>query len=95
MDPILLAFLMIVLFAGPKLWTRYIFYKYSRDRDDIPGTGGELVEHLLERLALKRVQLQPSRSRSHYDPTIKAVRLSEHTMNGTSLTAVVRGAWCV
>lgn len=93
MDALIIGLAVVLALAAPKLWARSIFYKYSRRRQDLPGTGGDLVRQLTHRLALRRVSLKSAQSRSHYDPETSSVHLTDHTMNNRSLTAVVRAAY--
>ncbi|MCW8884518.1 MAG: zinc metallopeptidase [Motiliproteus sp.] len=93
MDLLISMLAFALMLAAPKIWARYIFYKHSIQRKDIPGTGGQLVTHLLRRLKLARVKLKRARYRSHYNSTAKSVCLTEQTMNTRSLTAVVRAAF--
>ena len=93
MNALIIGLMIIILLALPKLWARYVFYKYSGQRQDIPGTGGQLATHLIARLHLVRVQLKKAGSRSYYNPFTKVICLTEQTMNARSLTAVVRAAF--
>lgn len=93
MNALILGLSLVLLLAAPKLWARYVFYKYSRQRADIPGTGEQFARHLIERLNLVRVKLQQARNRSHYNPFTKVICLTEQTMQARSLTAVVRTAF--
>ena len=92
--PVILAVLffcgIIALCFGPALWTKRILRRNAWDRDDFPGTGGELASHLLENLNLDNVRVEETLDgQDHYDPTDKAVRLGPSNMHGRSLTAVV------
>lgn len=84
--------LLIVIFA-PQFWTRYIFNRYSTELDQLPGTGGELAQHLLRKFGLNDVKVEEVESNSdHYDPDEKAVCLSAEVYHAKSLTAVVIAA---
>ncbi len=48
---IVIAALVLLMFA-PQLWIRHVMRKYSNELTDMPGTGGELAEHLIERFKL-------------------------------------------
>ena len=77
----------------PQFWVRYTLRKYSRELPNMPGTGGELAQHLIERFELEGVTLEASEpGADHYDPEAKAVRLSPVYLNGRSLTAVAVAA---
>ena len=71
----------------PQFWTQRILKKYSVDRPDFPGTGGELAMHLIKQHQLD-VQLETTEQGDHYDPQTKTVRLSTANFNNKSLTAV-------
>jgi Zn-dependent membrane protease YugP len=66
--------------------------RYSADLPDLPGTGGELAQHLIERLGLEGVGVETSDIGDHYDPENRMVRLSEGNWSGKSLTAVAVAA---
>ena len=84
--------LLILLAFGPQLWVRHILAKHSVPRDDFPGTGGELAEHLVDHYELNRVTVVPTDEGDHYDPTRKTIGLTKPVMEGRSLTAVVTAA---
>src|SRR5690554_3201288 len=89
---LILILLLAALILGPHQWATYILRKYSTDRPDIPGTGGELVKHLQKKFGLQRLALESTKAGDHYDPVTRAVRLSEANLNGRSLTAVAVAA---
>ena len=76
----------------PTLWVRWVMQRYSADLPDLPGTGGELAQHLIERLGLEGVGVETSDIGDHYDPENRMVRLSEGNWSGKSLTAVAVAA---
>jgi Zn-dependent membrane protease YugP len=93
--PVLITALVVLALAaifGPQLWARYILKRYSKHRDEIPGTGGELAIHLVENSKLEGVTVEKIPEGDHYDPMAKVVRLSESVYDGKSLTAVVVAA---
>ncbi len=91
--PYLLLILLIVgLVFGPQLWARWTFQRYSKPRDDFPGNGGELAQHLLERFNINGVQVETSEKGDHYDPNERCVRLSPANHDGKSLTAIAVAA---
>jgi Zn-dependent membrane protease YugP len=91
MPVVILAIALAVVF-GPQLWARHILKKHSVHRDEIPGTGGELALHLIERAKIDGVVVERTDSGDHYDPRAKAVRLTQGVFDGKSLTAVVVAA---
>ncbi len=58
----------------------------------MPGTGGELAQHLVDRFGLESVKVETTAIGDHYDPVDKRVRLSEANFSGRSLTAVAIAA---
>ncbi len=88
---IILALLVAAIF-GPQWWAQYTFRRYSKPRDDIPGSGGELAQHLLTRMQIHQVGVEQTDKGDHYDPEQRMVRLSADNMNGRSLTAVAVAA---
>ena len=82
----------LLLVFMPTLWVRWVMQRYSADLPDMPGTGGELAQHLIERLGLEGVGVETSDIGDHYDPENRMVRLSEGNWSGKSLTAVAVAA---
>lgn len=72
----------------PSQWVKYIMARHGCDRPDLPGTGGELAIHLLEKAGLDEVKVEITPAGDHYDPNDKAVRLTVDNFDGRSLTAV-------
>ncbi len=93
--PILVALGSLLLFAlilGPSIWVRYVFKKYSAERPDLPGTGGELARHLLDEAKLTDVKVEITDKGDQYDPAERAVRLLRGHYDGKSITAVAIAA---
>ncbi len=88
---IVLAISLFVLILGPQFWTQRILKKYSVERSDFPGTGGEFAQHLIKQQGLD-VKLEITTAGDHYDPALKTVRLLEKNFNGKSLTAIATAA---
>jgi uncharacterized protein len=89
---LILILILGALIMGPQHWAKSVLKKYSIPRDDLQGTGGELVEHLQEKFSLAYLKLEATTVGDHYDPIEKTVRLSEENLNGRSLTAVAVAA---
>ena len=53
---LILVFLALVF--GPNIWVKYILKKHHKPREGMPGTGGELALHLIERFKLKGVTVK-------------------------------------
>jgi Zn-dependent membrane protease YugP len=93
--PFIAAFAVIVLLGlvfGPSLWVKHVFKKYSAERPDLPGTGGELARHLLDEAKLTDIKVETTADGDHYDPGARAVRLSPENHDGRSVTAVAVAA---
>lgn len=88
-----LGFLLIVSAYFPQLWVRHVMKKHHREVSDMPGTGGELANHLLQRFELEGFVVEETdEGRDHFDPAAKAVRLSPSNYHGRSVTAVAVAA---
>lgn len=77
----------LLLLVGPSLWVRSVMKRYQKPRTDLPGTGGELAKHLIERYELN-AQLTSGPQPDHFNPDTNTVYLSESNMQGRHLTAV-------
>lgn len=86
------AVILIILFCIiflPRFWVQRVIKKYSRTIERLPGTGGELATHLIDRFNLENVAVEKTENgNDHYDPETKTIRLSENNYDGKSLTAV-------
>ena len=90
---IVLLLILAALFFGPQLWVKRILKAHRTARPDLPGTGGELARHLLQRYELHDVGVEQTEDgKDHYDIHAKRVRLSAYVMNERSLTAVAVAA---
>lgn len=83
--------LLLGLVFGPTLWIKSVMARHADDRDDYPGTGGELARHLLDEAGLPEVAVE-SGPGDFYDPDAKEVHLSKSNFEGQSLTAVAVAA---
>ncbi len=83
---------LLALIFGPQWWVKREMRRHGAEREDFPGTGGELAEHLLERAGLTDVKVEVTDSGDHYDPIDRVVRLSPEIHAGRSVTAVAVAA---
>ena len=92
----LLAFVLILLFIillFPQFWVQKVIKKYSEPIKTLPGTGGELAQHLVERFKLDGVSIKKvENGNDHYNPETKTIALSESNYNEKSLAAVTIAA---
>jgi hypothetical protein len=89
---LILIFLVLLVF-GPQWWANYTFRRYAARDPGIPGTGGELARHLLDRFGMPDVGVEKDEKRGdHYDPETRTVRLSPGNYDCNSLTAVAVAA---
>lgn len=85
--------LLLAMVTGPSLWVRIAMRRHGDPIEDMPGTGGELATHLVERFKLDGVTVEETGSgQDHFDPASKAVRLSPEHLHGKSLTAIAVAA---
>ena len=84
--------LLLAIFILPNMWAKWVLARHSRGRDDYPGSGAELADHLLRRLGIEGVEVEVSEHGDHYDPQARRVRLSRENYAGRSLTAVTVAA---
>jgi Zn-dependent membrane protease YugP len=84
--------LVLALVFLPGLWVQRVLSKYAKPVDRYPGTGGELARHLLDELGLADVRVEVTEQGDHYDPTTRAVRLTQEKFVGRSLTAITVAA---
>lgn len=84
--------LLLAAIFGPQIWVRHEMSRHAAARPDLPGTGGELARHLLDRFQLGAVAVEATDAGDHYDPDARAVRLSPANHDGRSITAVAVAA---
>ena len=86
------ALMVLALIFGPSIWVKLVMWRYSSEKPVMPGTGGELAKHLIERFSLKDVDVEVTEQGDHYDPIEKKVRLSQEHYGSKSLTAIAIAA---
>jgi len=93
MPLLIVGVVLAILIYVPSFWVRHIMSKHSKEIVDLPGTGGELAKHLIERFELTGITVEETAPNTdHFDPAGPAVRLSPDNFNGRSLTAVAVAA---
>jgi len=86
------ALIVIAVIFGPSLWVKFVMRRYSTEKPEMPGTGGELAKHLIKRFSLKDVEVEITELGDHYDPIEKKVRLLPEHYGSKSLTAIAIAA---
>ena len=86
------ALIVIAVIFGPSLWVKLVMRRYSSEKPEMPGTGGELAKHLIKRFSLKDVEVETTELGDHYDPIEKKVRLLPEHYGSKSLTAIAIAA---
>jgi uncharacterized protein len=89
---IIVFLVLLAIFTLPQWWVGRVLKRHGEERDDFPGSGGELAEHLIKVQGLEGVKVEETPVGDHYDPTDKVVRLTPDKLKGRSLTAVVVAA---
>jgi Zn-dependent membrane protease YugP len=89
---ILVFILLLAIFLLPQWWVGRVLKRHSKSREDFPGTGGELAQHLIKVQGLAGVKVEATAAGDHYDPMDKMVRLTPDKLEGRSLTAIVVAA---
>ena len=93
MPYILITLAIVALIAGPQLWVRFVLWRHSTEIGDMPGSGAELAEHLIERYKLDGVKVvKAGKDQNYYSPAEKIVALSPDIYHGKSVTAVAVAA---
>lgn len=93
MPLLIVGVVLAILVTVPSFWVRHIMSKHSKEIADLPGTGGELAKHLIERFELSGITVEETAPHTdHFDPSGPVVRLSPDNFNGRSLTAVAVAA---
>jgi Zn-dependent membrane protease YugP len=93
MHILLIILLLLLLVFGPQWWAQYTFRRYAEVLPRIPGTGAELARHLLDQFGMPDVPVEKAeKGGDHYDPEVRAVRLSPDNYDHKSLTAVAVAA---
>ncbi len=93
MLPVLVLLLLLIVVFLPQFWVQWVIKRYSQPIDKLPGTGGELAQHLINRFELQDVYVeQIDNGNDHYDPESKTIRLSKSNYSGKSFAAVTIAA---
>ena len=77
----------IILFL-PSIWVNYVLRKNNQILSDMPFTGNQLGQKLLEENKLENVLIEPIKQIDHYNPIEKKVHISEDKLNKKSITSI-------
>jgi len=93
MLPAFVLILLFIILLFPQFWVQKVIKKYSEPIKTLPGTGGELAQHLIKRFELDGVSIKKvENGNDHYNPETKTIALSESNHDGKSLAAVTIAA---
>jgi len=92
MIAIVVVIAVLAIVALPQMLVWATIRRHAGDRPDLPGTGGELARHLLDRFGLGDVGVEVTDKGDHYDPEARVVRLLRAHHDGRSLSAVAIAA---
>jgi Zn-dependent membrane protease YugP len=93
MPLLILGALLAILIYVPAFWVRRVMSRHSGEIPELPGTGGELAQHLIERFKLHGISVEETTPlRDHFDPADRVVRLGSDNFHGKSITAVAVAA---
>ena len=89
----IVVFIVLVIVIFPSFWVKRTIKKYASDISEMPGTGAEFAEHLIQRFKLEGVTVEKTdQGADHYSPHEKVVRLSPDNFEGKSISAVTIAA---
>ncbi len=72
----------------PSLWVNYILKKYNKTLFDMPFTGKEFGEKILEEQKLNNVSINSIKQLDHYNPIEKKIHISDDKINNKSITSI-------
>ena len=88
-----ISLVLIAAVYAPQLWVRWVMRSHSTELIELPGTGAELADHLLQRFELEGYEVEETEPLTdHFDPGAQRVRLSPNNHAGRSLTAIAIAA---
>ena len=85
---ILYLIFLIILFVAPIIWYNYIFKKNDKVLINMPFTGIEFGQELLQEYNLRDVQIEATKLGDHYDLINKKVMVLEDRLAKKSLTSI-------
>ena len=94
------SFLILLPGTALMMWAQFrvqnTYRKYAEIQSSLGMTGFQVAETILRRMGVENVRVEPvgGELTDHYDPSAKAVRLSEVVYDSTSLAAAVAAHEC-
>ena len=88
MIKLLLYFLPFVSLFLPSIWVNYVLKKNNSIISDMPFTGKQLGQKILEEKKLENVLIEPINQMDHYNPIEKKVHIGEDKINKKSITSI-------
>jgi len=72
----------------PSIWVNYVLRKNNEILPDMPFTGNQLGQKLLQENNLENVLIEPIKQVDHYNPLKKKVHISEDKLHKKSITSI-------
>ena len=72
----------------PSIWVNYVLRKNNEILHDMPFTGNQLGQKLLQENNLENVLIEPIKQVDHYNPIKKKVHISEDKLHKKSITSI-------
>ena len=72
----------------PNIWVNYVLKKNNEILTDMPFTGNQLGQKLLQENNLENVLIEPIKQVDHYNPLEKKVHISEDKLHKKSITSI-------
>ena len=72
----------------PSLWVNFILKKYNKTLHDMPFTGKELGQKILDEQKLNNVSINSIKQLDHYNPIDKKIHISDDKLNKKSITSI-------
>lgn len=88
MIKLLLYFLPFLSLFLPSIWVNYVLKKNNSIISDMPFTGKQLGQKILEEKKLENVLIEPIKQMDHYNPIEKKVHIGEDKINKKSITSI-------
>ncbi len=91
-------YLLLIIPALLMMWSQFhvknTYYKYSEVNSSLGMTGAEVAQTILQKMGVNDVSVEPvgGQLSDHYDPSARAVRLSEGVYGSSSLSAAAIAA---